>query len=105
MLNVKTIATGFIATSLFIAAIPASASVGTTVETRITAAQLQTQQGIVTVYEHLKNVATESCKANGVASLADKRTAANCADNLLEEFIESVGDQNLSQFYISRKNA
>ena len=105
MFKVKAIATSAIATGLLAAAIPASAAIGTTVETRIPATQLQTQQGVISAYEYLENVATEACEAKGVATLADKRTAANCADNLLEEFIESVGNQNLTQLYHSRKDA
>ena len=105
MFKVKTIAASVIATGLLAAAIPASAAIGTTVETRIPAAQLQTQQGVISVYEYLENVATEACEAKGVATLADRRNAATCAENLFEEFIESVGDQNLTQLYISRKDA
>ena len=89
MFKVKTIAASIIATGLLAAAIPASAAIGTTVETRIPAAQLQTQQGVISVYEYLESVATEACEAKGVSTLADRRSAATCAENLFEEFIES----------------
>jgi len=59
----------------------------------------------LSVYEHLENVAIKECAITGFTTLADKRTAKNCADNLLQDFIENIDNDDLTRLFIIKNDA
>ncbi len=105
MLNSKTLVVTCVALASTATAIPASAYINNVseVETRIRVSDLQTEKGLMRVYSHLERTANQRCGVFRAQSLSDKRLAKDCAEGLLEEFILSVNDSNLTKLYESKQ--
>ena len=105
MLNSKTLVVTCVALASTATAIPASAYINNAseVETRIRVTDLQTEKGLMKVYTHLEKTANQRCGVFRATTLTDKKVAEICAEGLLEEFILSVNDSNLTKLYESKQ--
>ena len=104
MLNLKTLSIAVLAVGTLAATLPAQAAIGTSykVETRVKVIDLETEQGLIRVYEQLKKTAEKECRVDGVMSLDERRLAKACAKNLLDDFVNSVDDLRLTRLHTTK---
>jgi len=101
MTNFKTLTIAVLATTGFAISAPsfAAVNIGEQVETQIRISDLETEQGLATVYEQLRETAAVECGVDRRMTLSDRRAVESCAANLLEDFVESVGDDRLTRIH------
>jgi len=101
MLNLKTLSVAILAAGTFTMTLPANAAIGSSykVETRVKVIDLETEEGLIRVYEQLKEAADKECRVDRIMSLSEKRLAEACAENLLDDFVNSVDDLRLSRLH------
>ena len=101
MLNLKTLSIAVLAAGTLAATLPAQAAIGTSykVETRVKVIDLETEQGLIRVYEQLKETAEKECRVDRAKGLSDRRMAKICAENLLDDFVNSVDDLRLTRLH------
>ena len=101
MLNLKTLSIAALTAGTIAMAIPAQAAISSSykVETRVKVVDLQTEEGLIKIYQQLKDTADKECRVNRPASLAERRMAEICASNLLDDFVNSVGDIRLTRLH------
>ncbi len=101
MLNFKTLAVSTLALGAVAVTIPAQAAITSSykVETRIKVADLQTEAGLIKVYNQLLEQAERECASVRAPRLAEQRMAKACAEDLLNDFISSVGNDKLTRMH------
>ena len=101
MLNLKNISIAAIAVGTIVMTLPAQAAISTSdkVETRISVIDLQTERGLIRVYEQLRETAERECDMDRFLSLREKRQAEECASDLLDDFVNSVDDIRLTRMH------
>ena len=105
MYNFKTLALTAILATGTLSAIPAQAATGfeKDVTVRVKIADLQTETGLLRVYDTLKRNADNACGVSRANTIFDRKTAQDCANDLLDDFVSDLDDVNLSRLHQDRK--
>ena len=101
MLNLKTISIAAFAAGTIALTLPANAAIpsSTNVETRIKVIDLQTETGLIRVYDQLRETAESECDVDRFMTLREKKMAEKCAADLLDDFVNSVDDLRLTRMH------
>lgn len=74
-------------------------TIGETVTTTIDARDLKTERGVAKIYQALERRAENACSASGSRGLGARSLEKECAQNLLMEFVQDIGDNSLTNYY------
>ena len=101
MLNLKTLTAAAIIAAATFSTIPAQAAVGfeKDVTVRVKVADLQSEAGLLRVYDKLKRKADRACGVSNAGSIFDRNIAEDCASDLLDDFVSDVDDINLTRLH------
>ena len=101
MSSLKTL---IIASAVSITAIAGSAHANDQVQFRFNSYELETNNGTKVVYKRMKARALRACDG-GNSKLSKARSVNACADNLLNEWVESVGNVRLEQLHATQNKS
>jgi UrcA family protein len=92
---------------LVFSALPANAYIprDNQISIRVNPVDLETEAGIQRVYDYMTNEAEAACETAGKTTLSGNKVEANCAADLLEDFVADLNDKRLIDFHKSQISA
>ena len=69
------------------------------VTTKIDVRDLETDHGVAKIYAALSRRAKSACTAPGTKTIKARLEEKECAENLLTDFVQDVGDERLTTYY------
>lgn len=105
--RVNILAAAVMTAGLVFSAIPANAYIprDNQISIHVNQVELETQDGIQRVYEYMAREATNACEFSTGRSLTAKRLEAQCAADLLDDFVVDLNDTRLIDFHKSQISA
>ena len=67
--------------------------------------ELQTESGIVDLYNRIENRAKRACTSIGVRPLYVREAQDDCTSQLIDEYVASIGDARLTAFASAAEDA
>ncbi|NNC38745.1 MAG: UrcA family protein [Acidimicrobiales bacterium] len=105
--RVNIIAASVMTAGLIFSAIPANAYIprDNQISIRVNPVELETQAGVQRVYDYMAREATHACAARSGSSLTAKRIEAQCAADLLDDFVFDLNDKRLIDYHKTQISA